>query len=202
MKHLKHSDHGALRYTVGSASVESEPPAAAAAVADGEVSGAVWEQVFSFVGDKSLSSVPLNPLTATEKALAGLCAARSRLFQVRKHGTLDFFGSDVAGVAIGGWETKLGELVSEAEQRLQDVKDNARKEAGPEPSATAVENGDEGAVPMEVDGGEAVPRVSEEEEEEEEEEGDDDDDDDDEKGGAAVWGESDSESAGSDGEQE
>ena len=118
MKHLKHSDHGALRYTVGSASVESEPPAAAAAVADGEVSGAVWEQVFSFVGDKSLSSVPLNPLTATEKALAGLCAARSRLFQVRKHGTLDFFGSDVAGVAIGGWETKLGELVSEAEQRL------------------------------------------------------------------------------------
>lgn len=152
VEHLKPSDHGALRYAIGSASVEVEPPAAADADAGGgKLSGAVWEQVSWFVGDESLSFVPLKPLTAKEKAVASLRTVSSRLFQVRKRGRLDFYGSDVAGVAVEGWKAKLEWLVSEAEQRLK----TAKEEAGPGPSAMEVD-GDEGAGPVDIDGGEAV----------------------------------------------
>ena len=147
VEHLSGTDHGALRW-----SIVPRSRAPAPGREDPDFEGPVWEAVSWFVGNKSLSSAHLPPLTLLEKATLKFCVASSRLYQFQLRGRLDFLASDVIGRPVAEWGTALLRQEEVASESLRGLgaEDLQRPEALREASAGdekgAEERGDDEEV--------------------------------------------------------
>lgn len=117
VEHLPSSDHGALRWSILPAAVSSgttEETETSLATGGGgdlggdhapvDVQGSVWQQLAPVAGMRSLSG---ETLSEKDKAILGLCFARSRSHQFKRRGRLDFLGSDVFEVRFQNWGETL-----------------------------------------------------------------------------------------------
>lgn len=123
VKHLPHSDHGGLRWSVklpdhGEASGSAGSPSATGedfCDIPTEVSGALWDRTIEFAGKQSLANVAITRLEKY-KLLLGVSGSRWLQFQLREK--VDFLGSDASGLPWVQWEKTLHDWYEAAKEKL------------------------------------------------------------------------------------